>query len=48
MNKKSHPDWDPRSDAVRKDQIAASDDMRRRRPVTCRECLAGRCVAMTA
>ncbi|HJW53750.1 MAG TPA: cytochrome P450 [Burkholderiaceae bacterium] len=33
MDKKPNYDWDPRSDAVLKDQIAAYDDMRHRCPV---------------
>lgn len=33
MDKKSLPDWDPRSEAVLKDQTAAYDDMRHRCPV---------------
>ena len=33
MNEEAKPDWDPRSDAVLDDQIAAYDDMRQRCPV---------------
>lgn len=33
MDEKSLPDWDPRSEAVLKDQTTAYDDMRRRCPV---------------
>ncbi|MGF6287798.1 cytochrome P450 [Pseudomonas silensiensis] len=33
MDKKSLPDWDPRSEAVLKDQTTAYDDMRHRCPV---------------
>lgn len=33
MVEKQNPDWDPRSDAVLEDQIAAYDDMRHRCPV---------------
>ena len=33
MAEKPNPDWDPRSDTVLKDQIAAYDDMRQRCPV---------------
>ncbi|HZX28759.1 MAG TPA: cytochrome P450, partial [Telluria sp.] len=33
MDKKSTPAWDPRSEAVQQDQIAAYDDMRRQCPV---------------
>ena len=32
MNKETNPDWDPRSDAVLGDQIAAYDAMRQRCP----------------